>query len=102
MKFFIPFAESGEQSENVYKLIKEYISSTHGRYTTDERVFSVRFYHNGIEYIETVGDTSSLNGEPIIAIFIGKNGLCYICTENSGVRFGEPMQFRPSSYDLFS
>lgn len=90
MKFFIPFAESDKEAESVYDSIKEFLRTEYSRFSSDERIYRIEFTRDGIDYIETVGDCSQVNGEQIIAI-LQCNGVHHVCTKNRGVLKNEPM-----------
>jgi len=99
--FFIPKAETKDQSERVYNAVKDYLNSI-GRPTTDERIYSVNYTDNGETFTDSVGKAANMTNETVIAIFRSTPDLCYICTENAGVVRGEPIMVRPNHVVYFS
>lgn len=84
--FFVPKVSD---SESWYETIKRFVTSQ-GFDISDERVYSIEFTYKGNRVIETVGELSPSNGEPVYAIF--ENGdTFYTCTPNNGVLRGEPL-----------
>lgn len=100
MKFFIPFAESEEQAERIYSHIKEFLKTEYSRFSTDERIYSIEFTRDGVNYKETVGQPSQVNGEVVIAI-LQCNGIYHICTNNRGVARNEPMLASADDVEYF-
>lgn len=100
MKFFIPFAEDEKEAESVYNSIKEFLKTEYSRFSSDERIYSIEFTRDGIDYKETVGEKFQLNGETIIAI-LQCNGIHHVCTKNRGVLKNEPMIAFAKSVEYF-
>lgn len=90
MKFFIPFADNEAHAEQIYGYIKDFLQNQYSRYSSNERIYRIRFTRDGVRYQETVGDPSQVNGEIIVAI-LRCNGIFHICTHTRGVEGGEPM-----------
>jgi hypothetical protein len=89
MKFFIPFAKDDEQAEQVYGSIKQHLAESLGADFADERIFSIRYVHDGNEYYAEVGKLHPMNGEPVIAIlYEDLRRLYHVCTTNRGVARG--------------
>lgn len=90
MKFFIPHAKDAAEAESVRRSVREFLS-TQGLGTTERRIASITFRHNGKPYDAHVGKTFPDLREEVLVILEGINPrLCYICTANRGVVRGEP------------
>lgn len=101
-KFFLPYADSEEQAERVYSSIKEFLNTVIGCRHTDDRIYQIKYTHNGVSYTDTVGEPASLEPtQNVIAIFRGAN-VSYICTRNRGVENGYPIMCRPDSIIYFA
>tara|TARA_Y100001978_G_C23295311_1_gene246718 strand:- start:28 stop:441 length:414 start_codon:yes stop_codon:yes gene_type:complete len=89
-EFFIPYASSAKQTEEVWQGIKTFAEETTGwPVQDDQRIFSIAFTHNGNDYLAQVGEPEPITGEPVIAILSSN---CYlICTPNRGVLRGMPI-----------
>jgi len=89
MKFFIPAAEDKCQEQRVYSAIKEFLGSELGVEFDNRRIFSLRYVHDGKEYYAQVGESHTLNGEPVVAIlYESARRLYHVCTTNRGVARG--------------
>lgn len=91
MNFFLPFAETDTNIEEVYKSIAHFINENIPEET--DRVYSIRYSHNGIEMTATVGkncDNYYRELSPVV-IAIFKGDPYKICLENRGVITGEPI-----------
>jgi hypothetical protein len=91
VKFFIPLAESDDQSARVYRSIKKCVASQVGD-IKDRKIYRIRFLHDGKTHLATVGEVLPYNGEIVIAILEGS--VFYICTYNRGVAKGAPILVR--------
>jgi hypothetical protein len=81
VKFFIPGAQTEEETESTYEAIRWHNRSCH---PTSERIYKIRYRHYDKEWEETVGVKSERNKEIVIAIF--NCGEKYIvCTGSRGV-----------------
>jgi hypothetical protein len=86
MEFFIPYAKDAEQQTEVYEGIRKFVSESMGADLSPRRIFSLTYRHEGKNYHAEVGQTHSLNGEPVIAILYEQmRDLYYVCTPNRGV-----------------
>ncbi|MEZ0611989.1 hypothetical protein ACAW74_25985 [Fibrella sp. WM1] len=89
MKFFVPYVRSEDGAESVYQGIKAFMKGQ-GHTINDSRIYSISFDHNGKRITDTVGEVSTSNQEPVMAIFDA--GTVYlVCTTTRGVIGGEPM-----------
>lgn len=90
MKFFIPnMQDKPEESEKIYKAIKDFAKETEGWDSTGRRIFRISYHHNGKLYNAEVGKINNVNHEPVVAILESTTYL--ICTPNRGVIRGEPI-----------
>jgi hypothetical protein len=90
MQFFVPHADSPEQSEAVWNATRDFLS-VQGFHTQPERYCRIVFRHNGKPYDLKVGDIHPDLGEEVLVIFKGiAPSPHYICTANRGVVRGEP------------
>jgi hypothetical protein len=87
MKFFVPHAESAEEAESVLQSIASFVQTA----VPKQRIYSIRYTHNGKEMIATVGqfaDAYYKEGEqPVIAILALPNAYA-ICLPSRGVVSG--------------
>lgn len=86
IKLFIP---DFKEPDPIYSNIKKYLNSL-GFFVSDSKIYSITFNHNGRTITETVGEISTSNNEPVIAILRAENTY-YTCTPNRGVIRGTPM-----------
>ena len=100
--FFIPNAEDRMQAKRVYEAIEEYIRCTHHIHVRDFKVQKVLYQKNGYVYADEVGKESNMNGEIVVAIFIGADGKCYVCTPNNGVIRNRPLECDAIECELFT
>ncbi len=101
-KFFLPVEDTRYSTEEMYAIIKDYLANTCHCPHTDDRIYQVKYTHNGTSYTDTVGEPANLEpSQKIIAIFRGV-GLCYICTRDRGVYFDAPIMCRPDSIIYFA
>lgn len=89
MKFFIPHAKDKTQEANVYDATKKFAKKTTEWDIEDDKIFSVRYVHNGKNYYSEVGKVETYEGEEVIAIL--KSNTYLICTPNRGVIRGMPI-----------
>lgn len=90
MEFFIPIAQDAAQSEQVYEAIAQFVDAP----IIDERIWKLRWKHNGMDMQCEVGQSLPAyyrtGREPVLAIFDCGN-LYKICTPNRGGIRGEPV-----------
>jgi hypothetical protein len=91
MKFTVPHADSDEQAERVRTSVREFMDGGLSA-TTDRRIQSISYVHNGKDYVSTVGEVHPDLNEEIIMILEATvpQSLFYICTANRGVARGGP------------
>jgi len=88
MNFFIPAAKDEEESEGVYKSIKDFARQTLGWNVTERRIFSLTYQHEGERYYVEVGKPDPRVREIVVAIL--ESNAYLVCTYNRGVVRGEP------------
>lgn len=89
MKYFIPHSENASEAEQVLESIKKFVKMTIGFNTTDRRIYSIHFHHNGKDYFAEVGKPEPQINEEVIAILESNTFL--ICTPNRRVIRGMPI-----------
>ena len=90
MKFFVPHADSPEQSETVWNATRDSLLAQ-GFHTDPERYGRIVFRHNGKPYDLKVGEIHPDLGEEVLVILKGvAPSPHYICTANRGVVRGDP------------
>lgn len=91
MEFFLPLAESKEQSERVYKEIADFINAKLPDST--KRIHQITYTQNGIKMTATVGencdDYYQIDSPKVFAIF--ESNPFKICLKNRGVEEGNPI-----------
>lgn len=88
MKFFIPDVDDPDLAERIYQSAKIFAKTAYGFDTTERRIFSIAYTHNGKHCHDEVGKMGN-NKETIMAIL--ESGSYLVCTLNSGVYCGMPM-----------
>ena len=89
MKFFIPAASGPEQTASIYESIKQFLGEELGAVFADRKVHRLGWMHDGKAYTAEVGQETSVNREPVIAIlFEPARDLYHVCTPNRGVLRG--------------
>jgi hypothetical protein len=89
MKFFIPEVDDPELAEKIYQSAKSFAKMTLGWDTSERRIFSITYTHNGKHHHDEVGKVSKSNNEPIMAIL--ESNAYLVCTMNRGVSRDMPM-----------
>ncbi|WP_234733190.1 hypothetical protein [Tellurirhabdus bombi] len=89
MKFFVPATKDNKEAENVYSILQKKIRQANYK-PTDARVYSITFEDNGQELTETVGKSSPIAHENVVAIFETED-IYLICTTNRGILRGLPI-----------
>lgn len=91
MNFFIPRIDDPAMAEHTYQAIRAYVAQR-GHASTERRVYSLSFSHNGAPYVSTVGVIEPSNAETVVAILeaAGPRSSFMICTLTHGVISGEP------------
>jgi hypothetical protein len=89
MEFFVPSTKSTEQADNVYTAIKEHVKDSLKWNIQNDRIYSIKYRHNGREYIATVGDVETFTHDLVLAIL--KSNTYLVCTINRGGLRGEPI-----------
>lgn len=89
MRFFIPKSKDEVQAVEIYEGARTFCEKQTGWKTTNRRIFSVRYRHNGVEYLAQVGSLDYTEG---LVICIFETPQCYlVCTPNRGVLRGYPI-----------
>lgn len=90
MEFFVSAAQDHAQAERVYEAIAQFVAAP----VTDNRVWKLRWKHNGMDMQCKVGQPLPAyyrtGLEPVLAIF-DCGSLYKICTPNRGGVRGEPV-----------
>lgn len=89
MKFFIPEAEDDKQAEDVYKGIIKFAQENLGWGIGLDRIYSIRYSHEGKEYFAKVGEVENRTRDLVLAIL--KSTTYLICTTNRGGLRGTPI-----------
>jgi len=90
MKFFIPYATIKEEEQQVLAAIVNLAKQNTGWVIKDKYIFRFSYVHNGQSHEAEVGQVSTFNKEPVIAIL--ESDPCFlVCTPNRGVMGGEPI-----------
>lgn len=91
MEFFLPFAESKEQSESMYTTIADFVKAKLPDST--ERIHQITYTQNGIKMTATVGDNCDdyyqIDSPKVIAIF--ESNPFKICLKDHGVTKDNPI-----------
>ncbi len=95
MKFFVPAANSSEQAENIWQATFDFMVSQ-GFSPTERRIYSMKYWHNGKECFDKVGEKDRY-GHEIILIMLETPSVYLCCTANRGVLRGEPILTGKSS-----
>lgn len=89
MRFFVPYAETTEQTENVYQSIRTFLSKELGADFSSRKVHKIRYTQNGENHFAKIGEESRVNGEDIFAILYEEiSDIYHVCTPNRGVARG--------------
>ena len=89
MKFFIPAAKDDEQAESVYSGIKKFAQENTGWSIYEDRIFAIKYKHEGKDYFATVGETENRTDDVVLAIL--KSTTYLVCTKNRGGVRGNPI-----------
>jgi hypothetical protein len=90
MRFFVPSACERQHAEEAYQNIREQLATLVGP-ITDKRIYRLKYNHNGHSQSALVGsDRHSFGNEPVIAIFEGRDGIYYVCTQKNDAYETEP------------
>ena len=88
-KFFVPTAQDGENAERIWQSTREFMHQQ-GFQTTDRRIYSMRYTHNGKDCFDKVGETDRYGIETIL-VMLETTSVYLCCTANRGVYRGEPI-----------
>ena len=88
MKFFVPASTDDKNAEVIYDSIKQFNSPS--RKTTDRRILSIVWNHEGKTYRAEVGQSEPRTHDLVLAI-LETDQLYYVCTVNRGGVRGEPI-----------
>lgn len=104
MKFFIPAADSPEQTKNVLESTKKFAEENLGFKYGDKKIFKLEFRHDGKTYTAEVGKKETLTGYNEIVVLIlsplEQHNPYIICTPNRGVIKGGPIMV--GKHDIIS
>lgn len=89
MRFFIPRAKDEIMAEEVYLAIKKHVENEMEWEVSEERIFRIKYTHNGIRALAQVGQPEPDINEPIFAIL--RSNAYLVCTPNRGVFKGLPL-----------
>ena len=87
--FFVPAAEDAGQAQRVWKATKKFAEENSRRDIRDERIFSIRYVHEGKLYYAEVGQPDPRVKETVLVIL--DSDPYYVCTFNRGVSQGIPV-----------
>lgn len=89
--FFVPHAVDRKEAESVRDTTRKFLESDGGYHiSTDRRIYSVSYSHDGKKYHDVVGQPCGLTGEVVLVIFDAGN-LFLSCSANRGVARGGPV-----------
>ena len=90
--FFVPAADSPEEAERVYDAVRNFVAESMGGPLDPDRIFAIRYRHDGKNYLAEVGRPDPRIGQPVVAILKESNyPLYFVCTLDRGVARGEPI-----------
>lgn len=89
MKFFVPAADSPEQAERVWQATRDFMIQQ-GFDTTGRRIYSMKYWHNGKECFDRVGEPDRYGHETIL-VMLETPSVYLCCTANRGVLRGDPI-----------
>ena len=93
MKFFIPAAEGEEQTKSIYESIIKFAEQSLCWKIKHEKIFSIKYKHNGQVYYAKVGEKENLTGDLVLAIL--KSQAYLICSISHGFLKGLPILVGP-------
>src|SRR5215210_3354646 len=88
-KFFVPIAKDGKDAERIWQATREFMRR-HGFQTTNRKIYSLSYTHNGKDFVDTVGEKDRY-GVEIIQVILETSSGYLTCTVNRGVFGGEPI-----------
>jgi|GEM_PF-442149 len=88
-RFFVPGARDREQAERVWQSTREFMRRQ-GFRTSDRRIYSIQYVHNGEDCFDKVGEKDRYGTETIL-VMLETDSVYLCCTANRGVRRGEPI-----------
>lgn len=91
MRFFVPphTPDDFESIEAAYAAIANFAARTTRSVVARQRIYDLRYKHDGHDFRAAVGEVEPRSGEQVFAILKGKAYL--ICTLSRGVEEGEPL-----------
>lgn len=88
-EFFVPAAESPEQEQRVVDSVRQHLGEQLGSEFSEAHFYRLEYVHDGEHHVATVGEPSSVNGEPVVMIlYEPARSLFHVCTTNRGVLRG--------------
>ena len=93
MKFFIPHAETPEDTEQIYQEIKRRAQGAFPGPLSERRIFSIEFKHNNVTYEIEVGKKANFHeiDDEVMAIFESVSTVYLVCTPSRGIDPRSPM-----------
>jgi hypothetical protein len=89
MNFFVPHTKNEEQASKLYEASKTFCEEQTGWKVTSKRIFTLRYRHDGTEYLAQVGSKDYSEGE-VLCIFESEVTY-FVCTSHRGVLTGPPI-----------
>jgi hypothetical protein len=90
MRFFVPLANDPHHAEEMYGQIRSHVENSVGN-ITDKRIYTLKFQHDGSRFSTSVGASCNpFHDGPLMAIFEGRDGKYYLCTQGHGAFEGMP------------
>lgn len=91
-EFFIPDAKNRDQEKLVLNSVIDFVSEEFDAKVDSQRIYKLKYVHDGRELIAEVGKQHKYNNEPIIVILHDElKNLYLVCTPHRGVIGGIPI-----------
>lgn len=72
--FFVPGADPGPATEQVYEELRGYAEACSGRLARRELIFALSYRHGGADTQMRVGEPDPSGGRTVLAIFASQDG----------------------------
>lgn len=89
MRFFVPNASDGQQAQQLYEGARRFCEAQMQWQTTQRKIYSIRYRHDGVEYLAQVGSLDYSEGL-VVCIFETAQAFL-VCTPERGVLRGSPI-----------